>query len=166
MTAGRALAAAALLATTVPAGAAAAPTRSQTFFAERLLQERKVAPAVKELLRSGGGFVDRRIAFRDLTGDDRDDAVVRVNTGGADGVVAVYVLSTDVARPDGALRVVHRAQRLRRGWARAAGGVLSVRTSRYVTGEDPCCPSETIEREYRWVPDRHRFEVIPAAPRE
>ena len=114
MTGRRALAAALFVALLAAVAATAAPTRSQTFFKERLLADDDVSRTIKKLLRTGGGVVDRSIVFRDLTRDGRDDAVVRVHTGGADGVVAVYVFTTDIRNADGELHVVYRAQRLRR----------------------------------------------------
>ncbi len=160
----RALAAAILLATVAAAAALAAPTRSQIFFRDRLLADRGTSSVIKELLRAGGGFVDRSIVFRDLTGDERDDAVVRVHTGGADGVVAVYVFSTDVRDPDGELGVVLRSQRLRRASTHISDGVLSYRHSRYAEGDEPCCPSRIVETELRW--DDARKRLVAAARRD
>jgi hypothetical protein len=152
--------AAALLVTLVAAVAAvAAPTRSQTFFKERLLADDDVSKPIKKLLRTGGGFVDRSIVFRDLTRDGRDDAVVRAHTGGADGVVAVYVFTTDVRDADGELHVVYRAQQLRRASTSVVDRVLTYRTSQYAEGDEPCCPATLIETELRWVRGRKRFEV-------
>ena len=76
----------------------AAQTPVQEFFRDKLLADARTSPEIKVLLRRGGGFVDRAPLFDDLTGDGRADAVVRVHSGGAGGVVALFVFSTDTGR--------------------------------------------------------------------
>ena len=83
--------------------------------------------------------------FRDLTGDKRDDAVVRVHSGGAAGVVAVYVFST-ANRKSGKLRAVFRSESLMRASTRVLKGVASYRTARYDPGDELCCPARSPSR--------------------
>jgi hypothetical protein len=169
----RAAAAAAVLA--APWGAAgtasAAQDQAQRFFAQRLLADHGTSPAIKTLLRSGAGFVDRGIGFRDLTGDKRADAVVRVQSGGAAGAVAVYVFST-ANRKGGALRVIYRAQTLMRASTRVSKGVLSYTTARYDPGDELCCPARLTQSTLGWsarerrlrVRERFTFEPPPELP--
>src|SRR5919112_3450578 len=131
-------------------GSSAAPTKSQEFFAKTLLADAKTTAAVKELLSQRGGFVARDIVFSDLTGDGRSDAVVLVETGGVAGAVALYVFSTDGQPAASDLRAVYRTQRLYRASIRASGETLTVRTPRYVAGDDICCPTRIVERVYTW----------------
>ena len=148
--------AAAAVALAVLAGPAAADlTRSQAFFAQKLQQDTKTSSRVKSLLRNGG-FVDRSIAFRDLNRDKKTDAVVRVQSGGASGAVALYVFSTAGAER---LRVVFRSENLTRASTRIADGVLSYRTSRYADGDELCCPSRIVETTLKWVKAESRFRV-------
>ena len=159
MTRRRALAALACVAAAaaVAAGVASSePTRSQTFFRDHLLDDRRTAAPIKQALRDGTAFVDRRITFVDLTRDGKEDAVVRVQSGGAAGAVAVYVFSTDGAR---SLRAAHRAQRLRRASTRIEDGVLAYRTAEYEPGDELCCPTALRETELRWDAERDRFAV-------
>ena len=79
--------AAAGLALAAAAPAHADQTATQRFFSERLQADKGTSREVTDLLRTGQGFVDRTPTFRDLTGDERPDAVVRVQSGGADGAV-------------------------------------------------------------------------------
>jgi hypothetical protein len=151
-----AVAAAALL---LAAPAGAAQTQSQRFFAEKLLADRGTSSAVKDLLRAGGGFVDRSVAFRDLTGDDREDAVVRVQSGGVGGAVAVYVFSTDTGEEASELTMVFAAQRLQRGRTSVRDGVLHYRTALPDPGDEPCCPARVVETRLRWDPEDHRLRV-------
>lgn len=130
------------------------PTRSQTFFRDHLLDDRRTSAPIKQALRDGTAFVDRRITFADLTGDDKDDAVVRVQSGGAAGAVAVYVFSTDGAK---ALRAVHRAQSLVRASTSVAGGVLTYRSAVYEDGDELCCPASLAETALEWDGERDRF---------
>ena len=144
-------------------GGAAAPAsaqenRSQRFFEERLLADRATSSEIKTLLRTGAGFVDRGVVYRDLTGDKRDDAVVRVHSGGATGVVAVYVFST-ANRRGGRLRVVFRAQSLIRASTRVLKGVLSYRTSRYEPGDELCCPARLTQTTLGWDRRQRRLRA-------
>ena len=141
-----------------PSSAAAQTTQSQRFFKARLLEDPRTSKTIKDLLRDGGGFVDRSVVFRDLTRDKRDDAVVRVHSGGAAGVVAVYVFSTDTLRPkDSGLRVVFRTQRLLRASTRVSKGVVSYREARYTPGDELCCPTQLLETTLRWDRSEKRF---------
>ena len=161
--------AAAGLALAAPA-AGAAQTPSQRFFSERLQADRGTSKEVKELLRTRQGFVDRTVTFRDLTGDDREDAVVRVQSGGADGAIALYVFSTDTGEKDSGLRVVFRSQELRRAQTRVRDGVLRYRSARPQPGDEVCCPTAVAETRLRWRERLHKFtvaerrEIAPSDP--
>jgi hypothetical protein len=153
----------ATLATALAAAWGAAPasaqkTQSQIFFEQRLLADGQTSKPIKTLLRSGGGFVDRGVVFRDLTGDKRDDAFVRVHSGGAAGVVAVYVFST-ANRKGGRLRAIFRSQSLMRASTRVLKGVASYRTSRYDPGDELCCPARITQSTLAWNADERRMRV-------
>lgn len=150
--------AAALAALWGAAPASAEKTQSQRFFEERLLADRETSAPVKRLLRTGGGFVERAVAFRDLTGDKRDDAVVRVNSGGVDGVVGLFVFST-ANRKGGKLRAIFRSQHLLRASTRVARGALFYRTSRYAPGDELCCPALVTDTTLAWDADTRRLRV-------
>jgi hypothetical protein len=156
----RAAVAAAILAAPWCAAGAAAAAQDQTqqFFEQRLLADRHTSSAIKTLLRSGGGFVDRGVAFRDLTGDKRDDAVVRVQSGGAAGAVAVYVFST-ANRKGGKLRVIFRSQKLMRASTRVVEGDLVYRTARYDPGDELCCPARVTDSTVGWSAREHRMRL-------
>jgi hypothetical protein len=150
-----ALAAAALWA---PA-AASAKDQTQQFFEQRLLADKHTSKAIKELLQSGGGFVDKSVAFRDVTGDKRDDAIVRVNSGGANGAVAVYVFST-ANKKGGKLKAIYRAQKLTRASSRVRKGVVSYQTARYDPNDELCCPSQVTETTLGWDKATRRMKVV------
>ena len=128
----------------------AEPTKSQEFFKKTLLADAKTTAAVKALLSQRGGFVAPEVVFSDLTGDGRADAVVLVETGGVAGAVALYLFSTDGQPAASDLRAVYRSQRLYRASIQASGETLTVRTPRYVAGDDICCPTRIVERVYTW----------------
>jgi hypothetical protein len=140
------------------APASAEKTASQRFFEQRLLDDRLTSDAIQTLLQSGGGFVDRGVVFRDLTGDKRDDAIVRVHSGGAAGVVAVYVFST-ANRKGGKLKAVFRSENLMRASTRILKGVLSYRTSRYEPGDELCCPARITQSTLAWNRRERRMRV-------
>ena len=150
--------AALLAALWIAAPASAQETQSQVFFEQRLLEDRLTSKSIKTLLRTGGGFVDRAVVFRDLTGDKRDDALVRVHSGGAAGVVAVYVFST-ANRKGGRLRAIFRSQSLMRASTRVLKGVASYRTSRYEPGDELCCPARLTQSTLEWDRDERRMRV-------
>ena len=163
-----ALAAAGLALAAAPAGAAQSPI--QQFFSARLQADKGTSREVRELLRTGEGFVDGAVTFRDLTGDDRADAVVRVQSGGAAGAIALYVFSTDAGRRTRGLQVVVRSQELLRAETRVRDGVLRYRSARPQPGDELCCPAAVAESRLRWREREHRFEVVerrqitPATP--
>ena len=142
-----ALASAAAAAAVAAGIATSEPTRSQTFFRDRLVDDRRTAAPIRAALTDGSAFVDRSIVFADLTGDDKDDAVVRVQSGGAAGAVAVYVLSAHRTR---SLRVKHRAQKLSQASVAVRDGRLSYRSAVYEPGDELCCPSKLVETELEW----------------
>ncbi len=153
-----AVAAAGLALTAAPAGAEQSTT--QRFFSARLQDDAATSREVRALLRSGEGFVDRGVAFKDLTGDDRADAVVRVQSGGASGAIALYVFSTDAGRGTRDLRVVFRSQALLRVQTRIRDGVLRYRSARPEAGDELCCPTAVSESRLRWRERQRRFEVV------
>jgi hypothetical protein len=158
------LALAALLA--VPAATPAEPTAPQRLFAQKLLDDPKTTEVIKDLLRTGG-FVDETITFRDLTKDGRDDAVVRVQSGGASGIVAVYVFSSD-GDADAELDAVFRSQSLTRASTKVSQGKVSYRYARYSPADELCCPSRIDESRLQWKAKQGRFvvakrvQIIPA----
>ena len=97
-----------------------------------------------------GGFVAPAMQFGDLTGDERSDAVVLVESGGAAGAIALYVFSTHGKAADSALRAVYRSQSLYRASAEISAGTLIVSTPRYRRGDDLCCPAKELQRVYAW----------------
>jgi hypothetical protein len=122
---------------------------AQAFFAGLLEKDAGTAPDVKGLLETGAGFVSPQPTFADLTGDGKSDATVTVESGGVAGVVALYVFSSDGVR-GGKLRVVFRSQRLWQGDARVRGATLTVVTPEWSKGDEPCCATKLLERDYRW----------------
>jgi hypothetical protein len=95
--------------------------------------------------------------FADLTGEGKDDAVVTVDSGGAAGIVAVYVFSAGTGKD---LKVVYRNQRLYRGAARInPGPALVYVLPTYKDGDELCCPSEYRETELKWSAAKKRFGV-------
>lgn len=131
-------------------GSSAAPSKSQALFEKTLLEDDKTTAAIKELLSGGGGIVAPDITFADLTGDDRSDAIVLVDTKGAAGAVALYVFSTHGEAEESDLRAVYRSQRLYRADAEVSGRTLILRTPRFAEGDDICCPAKVVERVYVW----------------
>jgi lipopolysaccharide export LptBFGC system permease protein LptF len=149
---------AALVAALAFAWPAAAKDQTQQFFEGRLLADKHTSKAIKTLLRTGGGFVDKRVVFRDVTGDKRTDAIVRVQSGGVNGVVAVYVFST-ANKKGGKLRAIFRSQTLTRASTRVVKDVVSYRTSRYAPDDELCCPSQVTESTLGYDKDARRMRV-------
>lgn len=95
--------------------------------------------------------------FADLTGEGKDDAVVTVDSGGAAGVVAVYVFSAGTGKD---LKVVYRNQRMYRGQARInPGPALVYVLPQYAPDDEVCCPSAYRETELKWSPSKKKFGV-------
>jgi hypothetical protein len=164
------LLAAAGLALAAPAPALAEQSATQRFFSQRLQADKDTSSEIKDLLRTRQGFVDRTVAFKDLTGDDRADAVVRVQSGGAAGAVALYVFSTDTGAKNSGLKAVFRSEELRRAQTRIRDGVLRYRSARPEPGDELCCPTAVAESRLRWRDKLHKFtvaerrEIAPSEP--
>ena len=140
----------------MPATAVGKPTAGQKFFKDKLLASKSVAHSVKVTLKKGG-FVDSRILFADLTGEGKDDAVVMVDSGGASGIVALYVFSSGTGTD---LQIVYRNQRLYRGDARInPGPSLVYLQPQWKDGEELCCPSAYRETTLKWSTKTKRFGV-------
>jgi hypothetical protein len=149
---------AAVIAAGVLTPQAGAQTQSQAYFTEKLLDDPKTSRNVADLIR-GDGFVDPAVTFRDLTGDDKPEALVRVQTGGAAGTVALYVFSTDTGGETRELEAVFRSQRLYRGATEVLEGVLTYDTARYAIGDELCCPLKLQRTTLRWDDGKHRFRT-------
>jgi hypothetical protein len=153
------LAAAAALAVAAPT-ATAEPTQSQKTFTDLLLKDPKTSAGVKRLLRTKAGIVDPRSGFVDVTGDQRQDAMVLVTTGGAAGTVALYIFSTHGQAADDqqtSLKVLFRLQVLYRATLRLNGTTVSVTEPLYQRGDDLCCPKQIRTRDYGFDPARTAF---------
>lgn len=166
----RAAAIATLALLPLAAPAAAEETSAQKLFKQRLLADRGVAPAVKRVLR-GAGFVDRRVRFADVTGDERSDALVLVHQGGSAGRIALYVFSSHRSSVSngaggGELRIVYKNQRLYRAQAglkrsgpKRPHGAVVFRRPIYDPGDELADPGAVRVVELRWRPKRTRFRV-------
>ena len=136
------------------AGQTAVTGTPQSLFTHEIATDKATAADVRSGLRDGRLFVDEDIAFADLTGDRRQDAIVRVDDGGAAGTMAVYVYSTDGAEK---LRAVYRNQRLYRATTAVQGAALLLTTPRYAAGDEICCPAQSLQRTLTWSARRHRL---------
>jgi lipopolysaccharide export LptBFGC system permease protein LptF len=150
--------AAAILAALLEPGAAGSKDATQQFFEARLLADEQTSSQIKKLLQTGGGFVDKNVVFKDVTDDDRDDAILRVQSGGAGGAVAVYVFST-ANRKSGKLRAIFRSEKLLRASTRVLRNEVSYRTARYAPGDELCCPAQLTQSTLEWDPDERRMRV-------
>jgi len=97
------------------------------------------------------------VLFADLTGEGKADAVVTVDSGGAAGVIALYVFSAGTGKD---LKVVYRNQRMYRGGARLNPGPSLVYVlPQYAADDELCCPSAYRETELKWSATKKRFGV-------
>jgi hypothetical protein len=142
----------ALMLTAVAAVAPAATAQDvtpQELFGRTIREDPRTTTAIRRLLESGAGFVSARPLFADLTQDGKQDAVALVVTPGVAGAVAAYVLSADGSAGN-ELKVVYRTQRQYRLRATVADGVLTLISPTWRRGDDACCPSRLVERDYAW----------------
>lgn len=149
-----------LLTTAALAGAQTAPpgeNPGQAFFHGALIDDAKTATAIREGLKTGAVIVDPATQYADLTGDAKSDAIVRVHSAGAAGVIAVYVFSTDSA-PKRGLRVVYRTQSLYRALTMPTDDrQLQIDQPRYAPGDDVCCPRRVTRRRYKFSKSSRTF---------
>ena len=141
---------------TLAKSAARAANPGQAFFHDALIADSKTTSAIRDALKAKTAIVDPVITYADLTGDSKSDAVVRVHSTGAAGVIAVYVFSTD-GNSKGTLRAVFRSQRLFRAVTAVTAANLRIDTADYKAGDELCCPSELTRRIYTWSAKAHEF---------
>jgi hypothetical protein len=166
MVRGAALAlAVAVAASAGPAAAQTATGTPQALFTRLITDDAGAAKEIRDGLRARRVFVDADVTFAELTGDGRQDAIARVESGGAGGTIAVFVFSADGAKK---LRPVYRSQRLYRALVSTEGATLLVRTPRYGPADDLCCPPAFVQRSLTWSPSAHRLvlrsaQTVPAS---
>jgi hypothetical protein len=151
----------ALAAAAGPAAAQTATTGTpQALFTRLIVEDAKAAKEIRAALRARHVFVDPDVTFAELTGDGRQDAIARVDSGGAGGTIAVFVFSADGAKK---LRPVYRSQRLYRALVSTDGATLLVRTPRYGPGDELCCPPAFLQRSLSWSPRAKRLVLRATA---
>lgn len=123
----------------------------QAFFRDAIAKDPRTLADLRAGLASGALFVDPATTYGDLTGDGKADAVVRVDSGGAAGSIALYVFTVDGPKPTKKLRIVFRIQRLTRAVVALAGGGLTVVQPAYRRGDEAGRPSAVVRRTYAWV---------------
>lgn len=136
----------------------------QAFFRDAIVKDARTTSAIRRALERGAAVVDPATQYAELTGDDRSDAIVRVHSGGAAGVIAVYVFST--AGAGDKLRVVYRSQSLYRALTQPTADRLQIDEPIYGAGDELCCPAKLKRRHYRWSSARGTFlrtslETVP-----
>jgi hypothetical protein len=141
----------------VASGATDSGTPGQKFFRDALIADSKTSNSIAERLKSNAAIVDPTSPFADVTGDGKSDAIVRIHSTGAAGVIAVYVFSTDGSSKK-VLRAVFRSQELYRATTDVtAGKDVAIDTPKYKAGDDLCCPEQKTHRVYAWSEKSHRF---------
>jgi hypothetical protein len=150
------LAALAVLTLAAPAAVAQTATSGspQALFTRLIRDDEDTLPSIRAALESGRAIVDPDVTFAELTGDNKQDAIVRVDGGGAGGAVAVYVFSSDGAKR---VRAVYRTQRLYRALIRVEAATLLIRTPRYRRRDELCCPRSMFERRLTWSEEAERM---------
>lgn len=104
-------------------------------------------PGVQKLIAdNGGSIVPSEVIYQDLTGDNEDEAVVPISSGGTLGDVAFIVLQ---AKSSGAKTLLSEAP--------GGGLAVSIEDGKLVMTQsvpgvdDPnCCPSNLRKTVYRW----------------
>jgi hypothetical protein len=119
----------------------------QSLFTKKIAGDPGTAADVRAALKARRVFVDEDIAFADVTGDGRQDAIVRIDSGGAGGTIAVYVYSAHGGKD---LHAIYRSQHLYRALVAVNGATLLVTTPRFSAGDEICCPAAMLERTLTW----------------
>jgi hypothetical protein len=113
-----------------------------------LTQEKNVTA---QLAKIGGGQVeDREITYADLTGDQREEAIVPISSGGTMGNVAYLVLTPS----DGGVTVLltrNTDPRSVSGLRMAVeDGILVEYVGEYGPEDPMCCPSVLRRTTFKW----------------
>ncbi len=107
----------------------------------------KSAPAVTQLLDdTGGQYVQAAVIYADVTGDNAEEAVVPISSGGTMGDVAFVVVADD-----GSKVLLSEYPKGSAGMAVAVTGGKIVETQPVPGPDDPeCCPSMLRVTTYAW----------------
>jgi hypothetical protein len=116
-------------------------------------------------MNNGGEIDPAAIIFVDLTGDNAEDAIVPVSSGGTLGNLAIFVYSADAYGPALLLQVEPEGD----GGivADVQEGQLFIDEASFAPNDPECCPSQITRRYYVWDGDElvvDHVEQIPAEP--
>jgi hypothetical protein len=109
-------------------------------------------PAVQTLIRQlGGGELEKpAIEFADLTGDQREEAIVPVSSGGTLGNVAYTVMTMRSGSPQSILTVTRDRNSVGGLVLAVEDGTLVKYVGKYGPEDPLCCPRLLVRTEYRW----------------
>ena len=126
---------------------ATAPSASATPGLDIRSEDLTKQPGLKDYLSSTGGQVTpSSIIYADLTGDQVDEAIVPVSSGGEGGHIALFVYGYQPAGLTELLRVAAKTRLA----AAVASGALQVTEASGAPGDPLCCPSALTKTTYRW----------------
>jgi hypothetical protein len=108
-------------------------------------------PAVQTLARQVGGEPDTQaVQFADLTGDQRDEAIVPITSGGTLGNLGYVVLTMRSGSPVPVLTATRDRSSAGGIEMSVVDGKLVKTAARYGPNDPLCCPSTLIKTTYRW----------------
>lgn len=112
------------------------------------------SPAVLDELRkhfNGGEVEPKRVAYADLTGDGKEDALVVVESGGTAGDLGAAVYSLSAGRASVLVWIDRGGQiELRLPNAGPTSALIIVKQGVFAAGDANCCPSRIKETTLRW----------------
>ncbi|WP_263250031.1 hypothetical protein [Saccharopolyspora rosea] len=110
-----------------------------------LLADPGVSESVKRTLEACGACGLANPVYADVTGDEQDDVLVPVDSGGSGGLMAAYAYAVR----DGRLRQVFHYEGLDFG-VRVRDGAVQVIQAVYGPDDPHCCPSSHDVQTYSW----------------
>ena len=112
------------------------------------------SPAVLDDLRkhfNGGEVEQKRVAYADLTGDGKEDALVIVESGGTAGDIGAAVYSLSAGRASVLAWIDRGGQiELRLPNTGPNSALIIVNQGLFAAGDTNCCPSRIKETTLRW----------------
>jgi hypothetical protein len=128
-----------------------------------LLQVPALANVIGQI---GGGDPDiASVKYADVTGDQRDEAILPITSGGTLGNLAYLVLTMRSGHPAVILTALRDRQSLGGITINVEDGKVVKYTGKYGPEDPRCCPSLLVKTSYRWDGANlqvEREEEVPA----
>jgi hypothetical protein len=131
-----------------PPPAGTPPADAGAIRSVNMSQQKDVTAQMSKI--GGGEVADKEIAYADLTGDQREEAIVPISSGGTMGNIAYLVLTPTADGADLLLTRTTDAKSVSGINMAVENGVLVEYVGEYGAEDPMCCPSVLRRTTFKW----------------